>query len=377
MNANQGEPGDLVSSHERRSRRRWDWLFLPLLSVFTIMGLVVFGDVLQQRAFRAQDHSWASCVVFDPSLNSLRGIPNSTCLYKHPEFPILEYKFNRCGDYANQDCGPKPANTYRIVMIGSSFAMGLGVEKSQTFASLLPAEITKRTQKRVELYNMSMLWQVPRVVNRRFPEVLAKGPDLVLWAITPWDLEKDTQLLPDEIRTILPKEGENESRTAGKGLSFLISHFIAKSKSHYLRSITEGDDDTVGYLRASLSTKWTMRLDSLDTDLKQVVFQAKAAGVPLAVTLLPNRPTSALVSTTELPPGFAPYNLDAQLRRMVQRDGGIYVEILPGLRSIPDPEQNYFPLDGHPDKRGHLVLADLLADGLTQGEFPPLDTVSR
>ena len=78
--------------------------------------------------------------------------------------------------------------TYRIVMTGSSMAMGERVPLEKTFASLLPKELSARTGRSVELYNEAMAYGFARNTALRFSDVLAAKPDLILWAITPMDV---------------------------------------------------------------------------------------------------------------------------------------------------------------------------------------------
>jgi hypothetical protein len=62
---------------------------------------------------------------------------------------------------------------------------------------------------------------------------------------------------------------------------------------------------------------------------------------------------------------------------MVTRHGGIYIDILPDFRNIPDPEQYYFPVDGHLDADGHAIVSRMLAKELTNGVIPELRAAAR
>ena len=55
--------------------------------------------------------------------------------------------------------------------------------------------------------------------------------------------------------------------------------------------------------------------------------------------------------------------------------GGTYVDVLSGFRSIPNPEQNYMPVDGHPTAAGHAMISGVLAQALTSGAAPALSSV--
>jgi hypothetical protein len=84
-----------------------------------------------------------------------------------------------------------------------------------------------------------------------------------------------------------------------------------------------------------------------------------------------------MISVGKWPDGFDPYKLDNDLRAIITRHGGTYVSILPYFRRFPNAEQYYFPVDAHPNGRGHVVIADILARELTNGSIPALGIVSQ
>jgi hypothetical protein len=88
------------------------------------------------------------------------------------------------------------------------------------------------------------------------------------------------------------------------------------------------------------------------------------------------RPQAAILSTGSWPAGYDPYKLGNELRTITTSHGGIYIDILPGFREIPNSEQLYFPVDGHPTADGHAVISSLLAKELTNGSIPALKTAT-
>ena len=161
---------------------------------------------------------------------------------------------------------------------------------------------------------------------------------------------------------------------------FLFRHALYQSQSLFVASYLAESPDLPylnkihgpEFLRTAPSGEWRSHLTELDTVVGDIGAQAKAAGVPLVVTLLPQRAQAAMVSRGAWPAGFDPYKLDNELRSMVASHGGTYVDILPELRDMPNSEQGFFPVDSHPNARGHAMLTELLTRGLTNGAVPVL-----
>jgi hypothetical protein len=84
-----------------------------------------------------------------------------------------------------------------------------------------------------------------------------------------------------------------------------------------------------------------------------------------------------MISMGEWPVGYNPYKLNDQVRSIVTSHGGIYCDILPGFRALPNPEQYYFPVDGHPNAEGHTIISALLARELTNGAVPALRVAAQ
>jgi len=99
--------------------------------------------------------------------------------------------------------------------------------------------------------------------------------------------------------------------------------------------------------------------------------------VPLVVVLVPNRPQAAMISMGEWPAGYDPYKLDDELRSIVTSHGGTYIDILPEYRNMPNPEQHYFPVEGHLDADGHGIVSEILARELTSGAIPALKVAAQ
>jgi hypothetical protein len=380
---------DTVDRSETKLPRR-DWILLPSIGLLTIFLLGGCLELVGTWMFPWEGRSLTRCMVLNDPSTGLRGIPNTICQGRPAEGQTVEYRFNNHGHRAAMDWAPKLPGTYRIVMPGSSIVFGDGVASEQTIASLLPARLSAQTGRRVEVYNEGMGFGFPRSVALRFDsEVLGAKPDMILWALTPTDIEHVSDL---GLNPALEKSGGagksasfltiarekihaafasksitetltyvlNQTRTA-----FLLQHFLDESQSQYLKNVLVGGGPP--FLRAEPEAKWLDELRQFDAYAAEVEQKARAANVPFVAVLLPVRAQAALISIGEWPQGIDPYKVDRDVRSIITSHDGIFVDILPGFRNIPNPEQYYFPYDGHPNAAGNEIFANLLAKELNNG----------
>jgi hypothetical protein len=156
----------------------------------------------------------------------------------------------------------------------------------------------------------------------------------------------------------------------------MLKHYLYQSQSIYIKQYLMGVGDRLDFLSIQPNVTWSDNLRKFDGYENEIEGRTKMAGIPLVATFIPNRAQAAMISMGTWPQGYDPYILNAELRTIVESHGGIYIDILPGFRKIPNPEQYYYPVDGHPDARGHAIIADLLAKELTSGAVPALKELS-
>jgi hypothetical protein len=152
----------------------------------------------------------------------------------------------------------------------------------------------------------------------------------------------------------------------------LLEHFLYESQTQYVKSYLRNDDTEAGFLKTEPSKSWQNFLWYFDRDVAHIAGKSKEAGVPLVVVLLPNRAQTAMISMGEWPAGHDPYKLSDEVRSIVVSHGGTYADILPDYRGVPNPEQGYFPKDGHPNAAGHATISRVIARELTSGAVPAL-----
>lgn len=370
-----------------------EWLLLMSLGLLTLLTLVCFLELAARKLIPESGSVFRGCMLLNDPSAGTQGIPNSSCAEQSPEGPLTEYRFNACGDRTSGDCGPKSPGTFRIVLVGSSFGFGFMVPSDKTFAALLPIELSQETGRTIEVYNESMVGRFPLQVTSRFSEVLAAKPDMVLWVLTPADIQFSSRGMPPPAE-LSPNEFGSHMRPLVKVLNFVLQHgngwyehigillrhilYTNETQAQYVTSFLMNGDDSSGFLKAQLSANWTNHLRQFDARAALVESRSKAAGIPFVAVLVPNRAQAAMISTGRWPAGYDPYKLDNELRSIIESHGGMYVDVLPDYRLIPNPERHYFPVDGHPDPDGHAIISHLLARQLSSGTVPAFKvTVSR
>jgi hypothetical protein len=376
---------------------RRDWILLPSIGLLTICFIVISVGWVAHKNFSRADSGLRNCLTMNPT-DGVRGIPNSECWAKNAEASLVSYKINSCGHRAGMECGPKPPGTYGIVMVGSSYPFGQDVPGEKTIAALLPPELAKQTGRRVELYNESMWSSYARAVDLRFDETLAAQPDMILWVLTKNDVERASTMMPD----LIPPNAAGSTRSkiqyrlkqmlamqsiseqAGFVLKYakdlfrvsetgaMLMHDLYQSRTLYLKAALRKHSDLLWYLEAEPSETSRSFLQEFDGYASEIAGKAKAAGVPLVVVLVPDRVQAAMISAGEWPSDYNPYRLDEELRVMMESHGVTYIDIFPGFRNVPNSEQYYFAVDGHPDERWQPIISGLLAQELTSGVIPAL-----
>jgi hypothetical protein len=373
---------------------RRDWILLPILGVLTMCLLAGLVELRARRRFGRIPTAGESCLAENDPSQGVRGIPNCVVWEKIPEGKLIEYRFNGSGYRNNADLGPKPPGTYRIVIVGTSIAAGFRVSEEQTMAALLPAELSRRSERKIEIYNEGLPLRAASSLARNFNEVLAADPDMIFWVVSPLDIsnpslvEHGEQVEPAPqagvwsfVKGVFAKESFNAS------MATLFSHtrtavwlkdLMYESPSLYVQSSLKGTDYDKDFLRSESTAEWDRERREFDSSAANVEGQARKAGIPLVVTLVPDRTQAAMISMMDqCPKGFDPYKLGDELRTIIVSHGGTYIDILPEFRTVPNPQLGYFAIDGHPNASGQAMIARFLASKLADVIAPGFSNAAQ
>ena len=385
---------------------RRDWVVMPLLTLLTFGAAYWALEAIAKGNFSEPTSGRSRCSAYlDPWIGISRP---ADCTYVEvsSEGVSTRYHLNKEGYREEANLSPKTPGMLRIVMVGTSFGIGGGSPKNQTIADLLPQELSAKLGRPVELYNESIAGfpGLPQNLDRRFQDVLAAQPDIILWQMTRWDIKADDLTAPEDENTggrpaavaqqskgpslagshglhrmlssapMLFKDVGQSARSlyTGSRVASLFATLLNQSQSQYIASSLHGSDAAVGYLNVNKSPFWSGRYMRFDAQLASVAARARAAHVPVVLTVLPTRVQVAMVSGGEWPASYDPYKLASEVGGIADAHQVYFVDVLPGFRNVLNAENGYRVGDGHPNASGNRMLASLLAEQLTRDALPAM-----
>jgi hypothetical protein len=375
-----------MSGPAARARRRRDLFVLPLIGLLTIAVIGVTAELLARRHFYESAAGLAACLDASDPARGVRGIPNSVCREKSLESGDIEIRLDSRGYRSDRELGPKQSDTYRIVLLGSSVALGERTQFNNSPAAVLEPRIAALSGKRVEVYSEGMAWGFARNADLRFRDAIDLQPDLILWVVTPLDIARSQDTLARQPDSPPPTDGIG--RLKYDVLQYIRSHggeiVIGQVLRHYLYELqsanqfvrsalqNQSPDDESGFLRITLGPAWRQHLADFTGHAQGMIQRAHAARIPMAVAFVPNRLQAAMISQGAWPEGFDPYGINRGVQNRVEADGATFIGILPHYAAVPGTEHFYLALDGHPTDIGYRFLAEAIADELTRGAIPRL-----
>jgi hypothetical protein len=194
------------------------------------------------------------------------------------------------------------------------------------------------------------------------PEREPPDPGLWTWLKTEIASESPTQVAKDI--------------WAWSRAAYMLQHFLYMSQSQYVKAyLMQGRP--AEFLKAQPDVRVQTNLQQFDLYAARIEDRAKAADIPFAAVFIPNRAQAAMISMGNWPAGYDPYKLGEELRTIITRHGGRYIDILPDYRNITNPERGYYPMDGHPNVEGSAMISKMLAEELTNGAIHALQPSNR
>lgn len=376
---NEHEDADREGLGEGLPRR--DLWLMPLLSFLTVFVSVFSAEVAARHWFSYG--SVGSCVVSDQVIG-FRFRPNCTAREKVSEGPWFTNDFNNCGYRTKESCGKIPPEHIRIALLGSSLSFGAGVRYEDTFAQQTAMQLTQVLGRPVEVQNLGRPNTSLISTFHQIDEALALKPNLLVMAISPYDLERiDPDDLPNRYKPITPQQFAmaQVSRASGwsrlKGLvgqsrlAFAAQHYYYQDTSNFAHMYLHYGD-RADYLRQPFTPAWQNRLEAFSVIMRETKAKCAAASVPLVLVEVPTLAQASLLQMKELPTGVNPYALNARLKEITSSNGLEFIDTLNSFESGPEINQVFYVVDGHINARGNALVADTIVKQLVEHLRPAL-----
>jgi hypothetical protein len=354
---------------------RRDFILIPGIFVLTWMLIVLAGEVIARVV--VPDQQLDSCHITEDTGGRFE--PNCRSRIKIVESGWVDNRYNECGYRSAYSCKTRAPDALRVAVLGTSISRGLWVGYDQSFAGRVERELTTACGRPVDLQNVSQadsilvtaddvvpIWHH---VADRVPEALDLHPEALVLAMAPFDIADYTALPGDAAAAADPEPARSLRqelfrlvKTAKDALAndsrvvLLARHFAYRDTDRYvLHELGQGD--STAYLKAPFSANWLLRLKVADATIGRIAAQARAAGVPLIVVLMPSRTQAALSAADADRHGADPFALGLALAPIVQAHGGRFIDMTKIVGAVKDPAELYFEIDGHPNAAGHAALA--------------------
>ncbi len=304
-----------------------------------------------------------ACSVPDPVLGH-RFLPDCTAMTKTAEGPWVSNSYNSCGYRSPQSCGPVPANTRRVALIGSSISEGFMVAYENTVAGRLATDLTAQCHAPVDVQNLGYLEEKGDRLMLGMDAALKLRPQAVLLLVMTNDVNLDDEM-PEEaakvengpqvslLHRLAPLLRSSRAVKVAQGLLFRNASIFT---SIYLLN-----GDRADYLRPPFSPIWQQRLADFDDRIGRLAKRASDAGVPFVLTYVPQQAQAALLVQHDLPKGVDPLALGKAIGEIAARHGIIYHDASMEFRTLPDPIKLFYHVDGHVNGEGYPIIAAALA----------------
>jgi len=269
----------------------------------------------------------------------------------------------------------KRDDEFRVLMLGDSFVMGVGVEAEETFVERLEDVIDERIADRdVEIINAGVAgYSTHQAVEFLLAYGAELQPDLIVLGFFVGNDLAENASDPLGVRDGYLSDDKNH----GGVLPYSLRRFVSLNSQLYhllwplQRRIRgyggEAQDGARGIAEIFLTDDdaATPRWAPTAHALKRFVAAARGLDVPTAVILIPDHTQvdpfywNALIGQAGAEQSA--YADDAPNRRLLellQTEGVPTLDLLPAFKAQPDPAGLYLPLDKHWTVPGHVVATE-------------------
>lgn len=332
--------------------------------------------ILSEITLRIYNKLNPSFVFYDSSYNRFRGKPNA---------PDYDFKLNSQGFKDVEFTVEKPAETYRILGIGDSFAFGVVPYQSNYF-TLLEQEF-KQPGKTTEVINMGIPGMGPRdYLSLLANEGLKLKPDHV---ILTFYIGND--FLDNTLTANLRTEEKLYTVALIKSLIKIQANYQGKilnpTNVQYNDNLPTFNDekylsDTVSKSNMFVRNPSDDMFEEFFEDAVQDIIKMKQIceyqNIPLTVVIIPDEVQVNQPLQTKVKQAFDPNDpnlLDFEkpnrmLQERFQKENIDYLDLLEPFKAKSQTTRLYKPNDTHWNIAGNQLAAELMGQHLTQKRNP-------
>jgi len=252
-----------------------------------------------------------------------------------------------------------PPNTYRIVLIGDSFAMGWMTDEEATYAMRVEKRLNEASAKtRFEVLNLGLGGLNTRLIVNRLERIgLPYHPDLIVYGFTVNDIETPQEFgmreqgEPDPLLAEWRRFADSPSRL----LQVMWPRWVSLRYNVFHRPGSYGDRLHRWYFEEP--DKWARVTLGLD----RLAAIGRSRGICIHL----------LIHTELAQLGFFhPFTpIYDRVEKAALARGFTVSQSFPAFRWRRASDLRISPLDGHPNDEGHRILAEVLYEGLVH--LPP------
>ena len=357
----------------------WSWLkaarSLVVMALASVIASLVIAETLLQwrdnTPYEATDNSGRHAP--DPDVGHIY-YPNVQQVLQEREWRQM-WRSNSQGVRANRDYGPKPSDTYRILVIGDSFTVGDQVRLEQTYPGVLQQRFDARFgDRRVEVINAGY----PGYGTANEARWLQKfgqsfEPNLVILGMTPNDLGENLCPLCVVARNgaLARRHSSDQQRRKWEdqrrwhSVPGLINRSLLYQR---LRATPLIRQLTLGYIYShrhaytiDLDREASKRYKLAEQYLLEARNAAHSMGAYFAFVIIPFRE-----QLSDLRPGLDPAIFGQRFTAFGGAQNIPSLDLLSTFRAHPKPASLYWREDSHCTAEGYALIGNSIFDFLMQ-----------
>ncbi len=255
-------------------------------------------------------------------------------------FKLARFETNSKGLRDREYPLEKPANTFRVAVVGASFAMPSGVEIEAAFHSILEQRLTAESRSlRYEFINFAVGTYGPRQCLAMLRlRALDYAPDLIVFSVSKLSMP----LLDSRWDKPLPARKDLKRQ-----------HSFHESFLRKLLELRVG-----GKWIGTWAPETPNRPDRIPSVLAKLGDFSRATGIPVLVSRLEYNATP-------------PSELDLAIAAQVRANGLLFVDTRDSFAATTPSDFWIYELDPHPNAAAHAIFADVIAVFLRENRLIP------